>query len=378
MYRTCTSKKEAKEELESRIAYYVSPKGNDYWRMYTQDPKNLDIASFLASVGYRKRDFEVEWERHDTRRVKVGSHSEIKGYSGKIDDWGNVNVEPEYETVDDYENQEYLADSGKVTDTVYYCFPSDLEEAKKLRDEFTNKWLDFYSKNEMREHPEGRYLKIQDNTFDRSDFHFIKEEETQKCIKTNRRMNLPFFLISLIPPIALVLAFLFNVSSFAFPNFGDLKDVLVLTDSFFHLNGTFNYAVFYPIWAACFAIDLACCIYYGRWNGGSSWLLLITYVVIIVLGSFITNIVLYGVFNKRCGFDFFAFLLGGFSLVMGLIVWLVMFFEKITLRGRIMRIHRKQNERTQASIDYFSDFQSSGKINEYLDYLKRWSKLAIH
>mgnify|MGYP007012405046 FL=1 len=100
--------------------------------------------------------------------------------------------------------------------------------------------------------------------------------------------------------------------------------------------------------------------------------------MIIVLGSFITNIVLYGVFNKRCGFDFFAFLLGGFSLVMGLIVWLVMFFEKITLRGRIMRIHRKQNERTQASIDYFSDFQSSGKINEYLDYLKRWSKLAIH
>lgn len=370
------SEYEATNVLEWEISHFLDCDDVDSWRVKKWTGNNLDIGAFLSFVGYRKKEFSQDWCTYSTRRVKCGSHSEISGYSGDADENGHVELKPVYETVDDYEDEEYISDSGTVTETVYYLVTPKVEECRKLRDEFTSQWLTFYCKNQMREYPDGYYLDIKKNLLDRSKFHFWKEEEVKNEVRHDRRVNLPFFLLSVILPFVLALAFLFSVDSFSFSDFSSLKGLVVFTDTFLDLNGNFNYVLFYPIWAGVTALHIVCCIYYGYYYGENiKWWLLIFFLVILILGPLISTIVFYGITGKNSGFDFFALILATFSLFLGLIVFLVLFIDRVTIKRRTFKLRRKENWETKELMDYFIDFERKGMIGEYKGYLKRW--LAI-
>lgn len=373
MFETCTDKKSAMKKLDEKIAYYVSPEGVDYWRMYNQESSTLDTASFLALVGYRKKEFTVEWARYGTTKVKVGSHTEISGYSGDADEDGHVELTPDYVTVDDYEDREYLADSGEVSDTIYYCFPSNLCEAKKLRDEFSKDWLWFYSKNKMREYPEGYYLNIKNNTFDKNKFHFWKEKETKEFIAHYRLVNLPFLLLSFILIVTLILSFLFSLSSFTFSDFSSIKYAIVFKDSYLHLKGEFNYTLFYSVWGGVTALHIVCCSFYGK---QSSWWLLIVFLVTLILGPLISTVVFYGVLGKSSGFDFFALILACFSTLLGFVIFLVLFIDWLTFGPIVSKARAKENQNNKELMEFFMDFQKKGIIKKYFDYLNRWSLIT--
>lgn len=180
----------------------------------------------------------------------------------------------------------------------------------------------------------------------------------------------------MILPFVLALAFLFSVDSFSFSDFSSLKGLVVFTDTFLDLNGNFNYVLFYPIWAGVTVLHIVCCIYYGYYYGENiKWWLLIVFLVILILGPLISTIVFYGITGKNSGFDFFALILATFSLFLGLIVFLVLFIDRVTIKRRTFKLRRKENWKTKELMDYFIDFERKGMIGEYKGYLKRW--LAI-
>ena len=162
----------------------------------------------------------------------------------------------------------------------------------------------------------------------------------------------------------------------SFSDFSSLKGLVVFTDTFLDLNGNFNYVLFYPIWAGVTALHIVCCIYYGYYYGENiKWWLLIVFLVILILGPLISTIVFYGITGKNSGFDFFALILATFSLFLGIIVFLVLFIDRVTIKRRTFKLRGKENRETKELMDYFIDFERKGMIGEYKGYLKRW--LAI-
>lgn len=97
--------------------------------------------------------------------------------------------------------------------------------------------------------------------------------------------------------------------------------------------------------------------------------------MILILGPLISTVVFYGITGKNSGFDFFALILAIFSLFLGLIVFLVLFIDRVTIRRRTFKLRGKENRETKELMDYFIDFKRKGMIGEYKGYLKRW--LAI-
>ena len=381
---------EATSALAKDILHYVDCPDVDWWCPHNSSEKQnsynyvrfnslsdnqlLDYGAFLLYIGYKTRDFSEEWEKYKTKRVHVGDNYTLLGYSGQVDSQGNVELTPDYDSTPEYEDQKILKDSGKVSDIVYFRVNPKSEKCCELRKEFQNHWLAFYSKNRRRTFPDGYYLNVKTNTLDRAKFKFKKQEETDSEIKRNKRINLPFLLLSIVALFLTPLAFLFSLKGVELQNLGDFLGILVFRDPFIHLKPDFNYVLFYSLWAVTIAISLANCIYYGEYQ---SWALLVVYLIFSVVVPFGTTAVLFIVFEgKTCAFDFFAFLLTCVQFVMEIPILLCLFLYRPLRKKRFLANAEYRNKERKDLLSFLSDFQSRGLINSYSEYLKKWTDIT--
>lgn len=383
------SELEARDALQKRINYYVNCENIDWWSPLNRSEKPdqyscstfdyvsddlLDYASFLLFAGYQKESFTEEWEKYRTKKVCVGYSHELRGFSGQVDERGNVEVTPDYDSTPEYEEQKILKAKGEVSDTVYYLLTPSYVKCRELRKEFQDKWLDFYSKNKMRTFQDGFYLNVKTNVLDRTKFKFRKAEETERQIKRLKRVNLPFLLLSIIRIFLTSLSFLYSLKGFQLNDLSILTKLLVTNDSFFHLQPDFNYVLFYSLWAVSFAVCVANCIYFGEY---SSWILLVLYLILSVvlpLGS--TGVLFIVSAGKTTAFDFFAFLLTCTQLILEIPIFICLLSYRFLIKKRISTCDDNNNKNMNELLKFFTEFQSKGMIYSFSEYRKKWTAIT--
>lgn len=384
-----TSKLDAIHSLERRINKFIQIKDIDWWSPFNKsdtedtyrrsltdclDERKYAYGAFLSFIGYHKEDFSQGWAEYCTKKVCVGYRKELKGFSGQVDERGNIDVTPDYDSIPEYEEQNVLRRSGEVSDSLYCVFGRQYAKCRELRKEFQDKWLDFYTKNKINTCPDGFYLNVKTNTLDRAKFKFIKAEDTKSQIKKAENANLPFLLFSLAMIILTPLSFFYSLRGFQFSDLNNIISLFVFKDSFIHLKPDFNYVLFYSLFAVSFALCLANCIYFGK---KSRWILLVLFLIFTFIFPFgATAVFFIATRGKNTAFDFFAFLLTCSQFVLEIPIFLCLLIYRLGIKKRISANADARNKETADLLKFFTEFQAKGALYSFSEYLRKWTEIT--